>query len=111
MFTVGGFGFSGQGQDGLRLSVSSLWAERVGEENSVTAIIQRAMIALSSINKAGRFPFRDWRWLNWVPRQVLIWNCWTTVPWARKTNRCTKRAVITGSAIACQRATAYARTA
>ncbi len=58
MFTVGGFGFSGQGQNnGLAFISLKPWSERVGEENSVTAIIQRAMIALSSINKAVVFPF------------------------------------------------------
>ena len=58
VFTVGGFGFSGQGQNnGLAFISLKPWSERVGEENSVTAIIQRAMIALSSINKAVVFPF------------------------------------------------------
>ncbi len=58
VFTVGGFGFSGQGQNnGLAFISLKPWSERVGEENSVTAIIQRAMIALSSINKAAVFPF------------------------------------------------------
>lgn len=100
VFTVGGFGFSGQGQNnGLAFISLKPWSERVGEENSVTAIIQRAMIALSSINKAVVFPFNLPRWLNWVPRQVLIWNCWTTVTWGTKTNPGAKRAVITGSAI------------
>ncbi|XPE63233.1 efflux RND transporter permease subunit [Shigella flexneri] len=36
------------------------------------------MIALSSINKAVVF-HQLLRWLNWVPRRVLIWSCWTTV--------------------------------
>ncbi|HAW5513597.1 TPA: multidrug efflux RND transporter permease subunit, partial [Escherichia coli] len=46
VFTVGGFGFSGQGQNnGLAFISLKPWSERVGEENSVTAIIQRAMIA------------------------------------------------------------------
>lgn len=85
VFTVGGFGFSGQGQNnGLAFISLKPWSERVGEENSVTAIIQRAMIALSSINKAVVFPFNLPRWLNWVPRQVLIWNCWTTAIWGTK---------------------------
>lgn len=58
VFTVGGFGFSGQGQNnGLAFISLKPWSERVGEENSVTAIIQRAMVALSSINKAVIFPF------------------------------------------------------
>ncbi|EJK1539644.1 efflux RND transporter permease subunit, partial [Escherichia coli] len=47
-----------QGQNnGLAFISLKPWSERVGEENSVTAIIQRAMIALSSINKAVVFPF------------------------------------------------------
>ncbi len=100
MFTVGGFGFSGQGQNnGLAFISLKPWSERVGEENSVTAIIQRAMIALSSINKAVVFRSTYPRWLNWVPRQVLIWNCWTTAIWGTKTDPGAKRAVITGSAI------------
>ena len=58
VFTVGGFGFSGQGQNNGTAFISlSRGLKRVGEENSVTAIIQRAMIALSSINKAVVFPF------------------------------------------------------
>ena len=58
VFTVGGFGFSGRGQNNGSAFISlKPWSERVGEENSVTAIIQRAMIALSSINKAVVFPF------------------------------------------------------
>lgn len=43
--------------NGLAFISLKPWSERVGEENSVTAIIQRAMIALSSINKAVVFPF------------------------------------------------------
>ncbi|HCO7565409.1 TPA: efflux RND transporter permease subunit [Escherichia fergusonii] len=58
VFTVGGFGFSGQGQNnGLAFISLKPWSERVGEENSVTGIIQRAMVALSAINKAVIFPF------------------------------------------------------
>ncbi|RSK59246.1 efflux RND transporter permease subunit [Escherichia fergusonii] len=58
VFTVGGFGFSGQGQNnGLAFISLKPWSERVGEENSVTGIIQRAMVALSAINKAVVFPF------------------------------------------------------
>ncbi|MGE9527254.1 efflux RND transporter permease subunit, partial [Escherichia coli] len=46
VFTVGGFGFSGQGQNnGLAFISLKPWSERVGEENSVTAIIRRAMMA------------------------------------------------------------------
>lgn len=85
VFTVGGFGFSGQGQNnGLAFISLKPWSERVGEENSVTAIIQRAMIALSSINKPSSSRSTYPRWLNWVPRQVLIWNCWTTAIWGTK---------------------------
>ncbi|EHG6000324.1 efflux RND transporter permease subunit [Escherichia fergusonii] len=58
VFTVGGFGFSGQGQNnGLAFISLKPWSERAGEENSVTGIIQRAMVALSAINKAVVFPF------------------------------------------------------
>ncbi|HAJ6529464.1 TPA: efflux RND transporter permease subunit [Escherichia fergusonii] len=58
VFTVGGFSFSGQGQNnGLAFISLKPWSERVGEENSVTGIIQRAMVALSAINKAVVFPF------------------------------------------------------
>ncbi|CAM6197755.1 efflux RND transporter permease subunit [Escherichia fergusonii] len=58
VFTVGGFGFSGQGQNnGLAFISLKPWSERVGEENSVTGIIQRAMVALSAMNKAVVFPF------------------------------------------------------
>ncbi len=46
-----------RGNNGLAFISLKPWSERVGEENSVTAIIQRAMIALSSINKAVVFPF------------------------------------------------------
>lgn len=58
VFTVGGFGFSGQGQNnGLAFISLKPWSERVGEENSVTAIIHRAMMALSAINNAVVYPF------------------------------------------------------
>ncbi|WP_410690865.1 efflux RND transporter permease subunit [Citrobacter freundii] len=58
VFTVGGFGFSGQGQNnGLAFISLKPWSERVGEENSVTAIIRRAMMALSTINNAVVYPF------------------------------------------------------
>lgn len=58
VFTVGGFGFSGQGQNnGLAFISLKPWSERVGEENSVTAIIHRAMRALSAINNAVVYPF------------------------------------------------------
>lgn len=58
VFTVGGFGFSGQGQNnGLAFISLKPWSERVGEENAVTAIIQRAMVALSAINNAVIYPF------------------------------------------------------
>lgn len=58
VFTVGGFGFSGQGQNnGLAFISLKPWSERVGEENSVTTIIRRAMMALSTINNAVVYPF------------------------------------------------------
>ena len=58
VFTVGGFGFSGQGQNnGLAFISLKPWSERVGEENAVTSIIQRAMVALSAINNAVIYPF------------------------------------------------------
>ena len=58
VFTVGGFGFSGQGQNnGLAFISLKPWSERIGEENSVTAIIRRAMMALSTINNAVVYPF------------------------------------------------------
>lgn len=58
VFTVGGFGFSGQGQNnGLAFISLKPRSERVGEENSVTAIIRRAMMALSTINNAVVYPF------------------------------------------------------
>ena len=58
VFTVGGFGFSGQGQNnGLAFISLKPWSERVGEENSVTAIIRRAMMAFSTINNAVVYPF------------------------------------------------------
>ncbi|EMO2482266.1 MULTISPECIES: efflux RND transporter permease subunit [Citrobacter freundii complex] len=58
VFTVGGFGFSGQGQNnGLAFISLKPWSERVGEENSVTAIIRQAMMALSTINNAVVYPF------------------------------------------------------
>ena len=57
VFTVGGFGFSGQGQNnGL------------------------AFISLKPSSSRSTYP----RWLNWAPRQVLIWNCWTTAIWGTK---------------------------
>ncbi|XPE51571.1 efflux RND transporter permease subunit [Shigella flexneri] len=75
------------------------WSERVGEETSVTGMIQPGITALSSINKAVVFPFN----LPAVAElgtasgfdMELLDNSGT-----RKTNPGTKRAVITGSAIA-----------
>lgn len=100
VFTVGGFGFSGQGQNnGLAFISLKPWSERVGEENSVTAIIQRAMIALSSINKAVVFPFNLPAVAELGTASGFDMELLTTVTWGTKTNPGAKRAVITGSAI------------
>ncbi|WP_370546027.1 efflux RND transporter permease subunit [Edwardsiella tarda] len=58
VFTVSGFGFSGQGQNnGLAFISLKPWDERKGDENKVTAIIQRAAFAFSKINDAMVYPF------------------------------------------------------
>lgn len=58
VFTVSGFGFSGQGQNnGLAFISLKPWDERKGDENKVTAIIQRAAFAFSNITDAMVYPF------------------------------------------------------
>lgn len=58
VFTVSGFGFSGQGQNnGLAFISLKPWSERATTENSVNAIIQRATKALGAINQAIIYPF------------------------------------------------------
>ncbi|UNH23587.1 efflux RND transporter permease subunit [Moellerella wisconsensis] len=58
VFTVNGFGFAGQGQNmGLAFVVLKNWSERQGDENHVTAIVQRANIALSQKQEAIIFAF------------------------------------------------------
>ncbi len=58
VFTVNGFGFAGQGQNmGLAFVVLKNWDERKGDENHVTAIVQRANIALSQKQEAIIFAF------------------------------------------------------
>lgn len=58
VFTVSGFGFSGQGQNnGLAFISLKPWSERTADENSVQAIIQRAAKALGAINQAIVYPF------------------------------------------------------
>lgn len=58
VFTVSGFGFSGQGQNnGLAFVSLKPWDERKGDQNKVTAIIQRAAVAFSKINDAMVYPF------------------------------------------------------
>jgi multidrug efflux pump len=58
VFTVSGFGFSGQGQNnGLAFVSLKPWSERQGEENRVTAILARAAVAFGQIKDALVFPF------------------------------------------------------
>ncbi|UNH38318.1 efflux RND transporter permease subunit [Moellerella wisconsensis] len=58
VFTVNGFGFAGQGQNmGLAFVVLKNWSERQGDENHVSAIVQRANIALSQKQEAIIFAF------------------------------------------------------
>lgn len=58
VFTVSGFGFSGQGQNnGLAFVSLKPWSERQGEENRVTAILARAAMAFGQIKDALVFPF------------------------------------------------------
>ncbi|CAM3837954.1 multidrug efflux RND transporter permease subunit AcrB [Serratia silvae] len=58
VFTVNGFGFSGQGQNtGLAFISLKDWSERKGEENKVPAIAGRAMRAFSQIKDGLVFAF------------------------------------------------------
>lgn len=58
VFTVSGFGFSGQGQNnGLAFVSLKPWSERQGEENRVTAILARAAVVFGQIKDALVFPF------------------------------------------------------
>ncbi|MBK5142947.1 efflux RND transporter permease subunit [Budviciaceae bacterium BWR-B9] len=58
VFTVGGFGFSGQGQNtGLAFIKLKEWDERPGEDNKVSAIVGRASKAFSQIKDGMVFAF------------------------------------------------------
>lgn len=58
MFTVNGFSFSGQGQNSGIVFISlKPWEERSGDENGVTAIVERATVAFSQIKDGLVFPF------------------------------------------------------
>ncbi len=58
MFTVNGFGFSGQGQNtGLAFVSLKNWDERKGEQNKVPAIVSRASAAFSKIKDGMVFAF------------------------------------------------------
>ncbi|AKJ41700.1 efflux RND transporter permease subunit [Pragia fontium] len=58
VFTVGGFGFSGQGQNtGLAFISLKDWGQRSGEENKVPAIVGRASQAFSQIKDGLVFAF------------------------------------------------------
>jgi multidrug efflux pump len=58
VFTVNGFGFSGQGQNtGLAFVSLKNWDERPGEKNKVPAIISRASAAFSQIKDGLVFAF------------------------------------------------------
>lgn len=58
VFTVNGFSFSGQGQNSGIVFISlKPWEERSGDENGVTAIVERATRAFSQIKDGLVFPF------------------------------------------------------
>ncbi|CND22000.1 efflux RND transporter permease AcrB [Yersinia enterocolitica] len=58
VFTVNGFGFSGQGQNtGLAFVSLKNWDERPGEQNKVPAIVSRASAAFSQIKDGLVFAF------------------------------------------------------
>lgn len=58
VFTVNGFGFSGQGQNtGLAFISLKNWSERSGKANKVPAIVSRAAAAFSQIKDGLVFPF------------------------------------------------------
>ncbi|QBH96963.1 efflux RND transporter permease subunit [Limnobaculum zhutongyuii] len=58
VFTVGGFGFSGQGQNtGLAFIKLKEWDERPGADNKVSAIVGRASKAFSQIKDGMVFAF------------------------------------------------------
>ncbi|HDM8436195.1 TPA: efflux RND transporter permease AcrB [Yersinia enterocolitica] len=58
VFTVNGFGFSGQGQNtGLAFVSLKNWDERPGEQNKVPAIVDRASAAFSQIKDGLVFAF------------------------------------------------------
>jgi HAE1 family hydrophobic/amphiphilic exporter-1/multidrug efflux pump len=56
IFSLAGFSFAGQGQNnGIAFASLKDWSERPGKENSVQAIVGRAMGALSQIDEAQVF--------------------------------------------------------
>ena len=56
IFSLAGFSFAGQGQNnGIAFASLKEWSERPGKENSVQAIVGRAMGELSKIDKAQVF--------------------------------------------------------
>lgn len=58
VFTVSGFGFSGQGQNnGLAFISLKPWSDRTASTDSINSIIQRAFKSLSTINEAIVYPF------------------------------------------------------
>jgi multidrug efflux pump len=58
VFTVNGFSFSGQGQNsGLAFISLKPWEDRVGKENAVGAIVDRATKAFGQIRDGVVFPF------------------------------------------------------
>ncbi|ALR75074.1 efflux RND transporter permease subunit [[Enterobacter] lignolyticus] len=58
VFTVGGFGFSGQGQNnGLAFVSLKPWSQRTAAADSAEAIIHRAAQTLGAINQAIVYPF------------------------------------------------------
>ncbi|TNV21752.1 efflux RND transporter permease subunit [Buttiauxella sp. B2] len=58
VFTVNGFSYSGQGQNsGLAFISLKPWEERVGKENAVGAIVERATKTFSKIRDGLVFPF------------------------------------------------------
>ncbi|HCJ7429664.1 TPA: efflux RND transporter permease subunit, partial [Citrobacter freundii] len=58
VFTVSGFGFSGQGQNnGLAFVSLKPWSERTASADGINAIIQRATRGLATINQAIVYPF------------------------------------------------------
>ena len=84
-FTVAGFSFAGEGQNmGMVFAQLRDWSERKKPQQSVKAIIGRAMGPFSQIKEAMVFAFNLPPSRPWAPPPVLTSSCRIAVAWGMK---------------------------